>query len=175
MAVHNIASSLQTQWEIDPDNTTVEFSIGRSVLHRVHGRFRDVRGSAVAPGGGLNGAAIEAEVDATSIDTGITVRDRHLHNSRFLHTQRFSTLSFRSTSVEDLGQDQLRVLGGLTIRGITHDVTFTATIEQRATESVRIAASTVFDRRDFKLGPRLMGLIVGNDITVRAGLVLRLQ
>jgi len=168
----------QTHWEIDPEHTTVTFTIGKSRLHRVRGQFRRVRGSAVAYGdphdesGGYSSATIEAEIDAASVDTGITIRDWHIRTAQFLKVKRFPTLTFQSARVEDLGQDRLRVSGELMIRGIARRVAFDATVEQRDSERAQITASTVLDRRDFKIGPKPMGLLVGNDLAVQVELVL---
>jgi len=190
MALHDVSTGTQTHWEIDPENTTVEFSVGKSRLLRVRGQFRRVRGSAVAYGdphdntqrvtqafggvpGGYSNATIEVEIDAASIDTGFKMRDWHLRTTEFLKVKRFPTLTFQSARVEDLGQDRLRVFGELTIRGITRKVALEATVEHRDSERAQITASTVLDRRDFKIGPKPMGLLVGNDMAVHAALVLR--
>lgn len=173
MALHDITSTPQIRWEIDPENTNVEFAIGKSRLHRVRGRFPDIHGSVVTRGDTPSDAMIQVDIDAASIDTRLKVRDRHLRGGRFLSVKRFPTISFVSTRVQDRGTDGLRVVGELTIRGITRDIALDATVDQRDGESARITASTVLDSRDFKIGPKAMGLVVGNDVAVRIVLVLR--
>ena len=172
MALHDISSTAQTHWEIDPQNTSIEFEIGKSFLHRVKGRFHAVNGSVEAFGNRANDAMIRVEIDAASIDTRFKLRDRHLHTGQFLGVNRFPTISFAGTRVEDRGQDGIRVSGDLTIRGITRQIVLDATVEQRDVESARIAAHTILDRRDFKIGPKAMGLVVGNEVDVRIALAL---
>jgi polyisoprenoid-binding protein YceI len=173
MALHDIPQIAETRWEIDPGSTTVELAIGRSHLHRVRGRFHAVRGSAVSYGDKVADAAIEVEIDAASIDTRLRLRDHHLRGGLFLDVRRFPAISFGSTRVEDRGEDGLRVIGDLTIHGITQQVALDAEIEQRDAEGGSIIAHTVLDRRDFKIGPRAMGIVVGNQVAVKVALALR--
>lgn len=173
MALHDISSIPQTYWEIDPENTSIEFETGKSFLHRVRGRFHGVRGSVVTVGDRIDDAKIEVEIDAASIDTRLKMRDRHLREDRFLGAERFPTISFRSTRVQEHGPDGLHVFGELTIRGITRQIALDARVEQRDAEGGRIAAHTVLDRRDFKIGPKPMGLVNGNVVTIRIALAVR--
>jgi polyisoprenoid-binding protein YceI len=173
MALHTISSTPQTYWEIDPENTSIEFAIGKSFLHRVRGRFHGVRGSVVTRGDQIDDATIEVEIDAASIGTRLKVRDRHLREDRFLGVERFPTISFVSTRVEEHGPDQFRVFGELTIRGIPRQIVLDARVEQRDAEGGTIAAHAVLDRRDFQIGPKPMGLVVGNAVAVQIALTLR--
>jgi polyisoprenoid-binding protein YceI len=172
MALHDISSTPRARWEIDSENTTIEFAIGKSPLQRVRGRFRGVRGSVLTAGDKVGDATIHVEIDATSIDTRFKLRDWHLRTGEFLGTRRFPTITFESSHVEDLGQDRLRVVGDLTIRGITRQIALDATVERRDGERARVTARTVLDRRDFKIGPKPMGLVVGNDWKVQIALEL---
>lgn len=172
MALHNIITAPETHWEIDPESTSIEFTIGWSPLHRVHGRFHGVRGSVQTFGETADGARIQVDIDAASVDTGLAIRDRHLHYDLFLAVEHFPTIWFVSTDVEEDGANQLRVVGDLTVRGITREVLLEGTIEQRDARSARIEAHSVIDRRDFGIGPRPMGITAGNKTDVRIALVL---
>ena len=173
MALHDISSTPWTQWEIDPENTSIEFSIGKSPLHRVRGRFHGVRGWVVAPGDRVNDANVQVEIEAASIDTRFKVRDWHLRTGQFLKVNRFPTISFMSTRVDDLGQNALRVAGELTICGITRQVTMDATVAHRDEDRAQVTAHTMLDVRDFRIGPKAMGLVVGNSVAVQITLVLQ--
>ena len=172
MALHDISSTPHTRWEIDPENTTIEFAIGKSPLHRVRGSFRGVRGSVLTAGHKVGDAMIQVEIDAASIDTRFKMRDWHLRTGQFLGVKRFPTITFSSTRVEERGQDGLRVFGNLTIRGATRQIALDARVEQRDAGRSRVTAQTVIDHRDFMVGPKLMGLVVGNDVAVEMTLVL---
>lgn len=173
MALQDISSISQTHWEIDPKNTTIAFDMGIPVLHRVKGRFHGVRGWVMTSGDNLGDAMVHVNIDASTIDTRLKVRDGHLHRDLFLWTDRFPTISFTSTRVTESGEGTLRVAGDLTIRGITKPVTLDAVVEQRDGGMAVIAASTVLDRRDFGIGPKLMSVTTGNKVAVQITLALR--
>jgi polyisoprenoid-binding protein YceI len=175
MAIQGGVSDTQTHWEIDSENTSVEFVIGRFPIHRVRGHFGRVRGSAVTQDDAPDHSTIEVEMAGASIATGIKMRDGHLRNARFLDTERFPLITFRSTRVEGRGQDGLRVSGDLTIRDVTRQVILDATVSRRDGERAKVSATTAFDRRDFGIGPKAMTLMAGNDVAVRITLELRAQ
>jgi polyisoprenoid-binding protein YceI len=171
MALHDISSAGETHWEVDPENTSIEFSIGKS-LHRVRGRFPRVYGWVEVPENGTD-TTVHVEIDAARIDTRLEARDRHLRSRQFLDVKRFPTISFVSTHVDELGPRRLRVTGALTIHGLTQSIAIDATVERQDGERAHITAHTAIDRRDFKVGPKAMGLFVGNEVTVQIALVLR--
>jgi polyisoprenoid-binding protein YceI len=175
MALHSISSAPKTLWEIDPENTTIEFAIGKPSIHRVRGQFNGVRGWAVAFGETADDALIQVEIDAASIDTRLGLRDWHLRTGQFLGVERFPTISFTGTGVEDRGQNGIRVFGDLTIRGITRPISLDAAVERHTRDRARITAHTVLDHRDFKIGPKGMGLVVGNAVAVQLDLTLRVR
>ena len=172
MAQRNISTSPRIRWDVDPENTTIEFAIGKSPLHRVSGRFHGAHGWVITSGGRVSEALIQVEIQAATIDTRSKLRDWHLRTSQFLAVKRFPTILFASTRVEDHGSDGVRVFGDLTIRDITQEVVLEAQVEHDDDERVRIVAHTMLDRRDFKIGPKAMGLVVGNDVAVEIALEL---
>jgi polyisoprenoid-binding protein YceI len=173
MALHDISSAPKIHWAVDPGATTVDFTVGESRIHTVRGRFRGVSGSVLTFGDALADAVVQVAIDPASIDTRVKLRDRHLRAGEYLAVKRFPTITFASTRVEELGNARLRVFGQLTIRGITREIALDATIEQRDAESAQIIAQTVLDRWEFRIGPRAMRLVVGNDVPVRITLALR--
>jgi polyisoprenoid-binding protein YceI len=175
MAIHKVSAIPRNHWEIVPENSSVKFTIGWSPLHRVRGQFRRLRGSLAADGDELSSATMEVEIDAASVETGIKIRDGHVRNALFLNVGRFPTISFESTGVEDVGQNRFRVWGELSIRGTTREVTLHGAVDRHDGECAEISASALLDRRDFKLGPKTMGIMAGNSVQVEIALLLRAQ
>jgi polyisoprenoid-binding protein YceI len=165
MALHNITTIPQTRWEIDPEHTTITFSMGQHRIHRVRGQFHDVHGWVLTSGEEQDEVEIRAEVDAASVDTRVKTRDRHLRSARFLDVERYPTIIFTGTAVEKLGGHLFRLAGDLTVRGITQPVEFEAAVEEGDT-GPRIVAHAAVDRRAFKIGPWAMTLIAGDRVTL---------
>ncbi len=172
MALRTPAIDARTHWELDPANTTVGFTVKKFRLITVRGQFSEVRGSVELPGAALTAAVVDIEIDAASIDTGMEKRDAHLRTADFLDVQRCPTITFRSTHVEELSEDRLRIHGYLTIRGLTREVALDATLVSRDEERAEILTSATLDRRDFGLTWNFLGLMVGDAVEVEIALGL---
>ncbi len=172
MALRTPEIGSRTRWELDPANTTVGFSVKKFRLITVRGQFRRVMGSIELPGAALTDAVVDIEIDAASIDTGMEKRDAHLRTADFLDVQRCPTIAFRSTHVEELSEDRLRIHGYLTIRGLTREVALDATLVSRDLDRADIMATTTLDRRDFGLTWNFLGLMVGDAVEVEIALGL---
>lgn len=166
-------------WTIDPAHSLVEFAAKHMMITTVKGRLADVQGTITLDETRPERSRVEVEFAAASIDTRSEQRDQHLRSGDFLDVERFPTLTFRSTRVEGSpladGGD-FRVVGDLTIRGVTREVTLDATFEGRGTdpwgaEKVSFSASTKIDRRDFGLtwnaALETGGVLVSNDIKIQ--------
>jgi polyisoprenoid-binding protein YceI len=69
-------------------------------------------------------STLEIEIDTTTIDTKDPNRDAHLRSNDFFSVEDHPTISFRSTAVRpDEGENEWKVDGDLTIRGVTRPVT----------------------------------------------------
>ena len=110
-------------WSIDPAHTSIEFSVRHLGISTVRGRFRQFSGTVEVDAAGRP-TALEARIDAASIDTGVEQRDAHLRSPDFFDAERHPELHFRSTAVTAAREGKLRVTGDLTIRGQTRPVSF---------------------------------------------------
>ena len=172
------SQSETTTWTLDAAHTLVEFAAKHMMITTVKGRLADVRGSVTLDETRPEQSAVEVEMAAASIDTRNEQRDGHLRSPDFLDAEQFPTISFRSRRVEGTPTavgESFRVIGDLTIRGVTREVTLDATYEGRGRdpwggERVSFAASTKIDRRDFGLtwnaALETGGVLVSNEIRI---------
>ena len=109
-------------WEIDPSHQSFEF-IARHLMAKVRGRFPTASGAATiaeAP----EESSLEIEIDANSVDTKDETRDAHMRSNDFFGVEDHPTISFRSTAVRPGdGENEWKVDGDLTIKGVTKPVT----------------------------------------------------
>lgn len=170
-------------WKIDPAHTHVEFGVRHLMIATVKGRFSEVEGSVSVEGDDASTAEIDVSIAAASIDTRVEQRDEHLRSADFFDAERYPLLRFRSTEVERLGDDELRVRGELTIRDVTREVVLAVEERGRAQdpwggERAGFHASTDLDRTDFGLtwnqALETGGVLVGDTvrISIDAELVL---
>lgn len=165
---------MTTTWNIDAAHSTIGFSIRHMVFSKVRGRFLKYTG-AIHLDDDLAKAWVEVTIDAASIDTGTAQRDTHLRSADFFDAERFAELRFRSTRVESLGGDRLRVTGGLTIRDVTREVVLEVEPAGRGmdpwgNERIGFVARTSIDRKDFGLGWNQLleagGVLVGDRVDI---------
>ena len=70
---------------------------------------------------------MDITIDAASIDTREPQRDAHLRSADFLEVETFPTLTFKSRSVEHVDGDDYKLIGDLTIHGVTRQVALDVT------------------------------------------------
>ncbi|MEM7708593.1 MAG: YceI family protein [Pseudomonadota bacterium] len=75
-------------------------------------------------------SSLSVTVDATSVNSRVEVFDEHLNDDKLFNTDEFPSISFTSTGMEALGDDQFKVMGDLTIKGITKPVVLDASINK---------------------------------------------
>jgi polyisoprenoid-binding protein YceI len=109
-------------WEIDPSHQAFEF-IARHLMAKVRGRFPAASGVATIAER-PEASTLEVEIDASSVDTQDDTRDAHMRSNDFFGVEEHPTISFRSTAVRPGdGENQWKVDGDLTIKGVTRPVT----------------------------------------------------
>jgi len=113
-------------WNIDLAHSSIRFSVRHMVVAKVRGRFSKWQGRIDLNEQDLTRSRVTAEIDATSIDTGVADRDAYLRSADFLNVEQFPTLRFESHRVEALARKRYRVVGALTIRDVTREVTLDA-------------------------------------------------
>jgi polyisoprenoid-binding protein YceI len=126
------------------------------VVAKVRGRFGSWTGSVKLDEQDLTRSELDVQIDASSIDTGNEQRDTHLRSADFLDVERFPNLRFQSTRVENAGAERFRVLGKLTIHGVTREVTLEVERggqgkDPWGNQRVGFSASTSILRSDFGL------------------------
>lgn len=168
----------QSVWAIDPSHSVVEFSAKHMMITTVRGQFGAVEGKIVLDEENPRQSSVEVEIDAAGIDTRAEQRDAHLRSAEFLDVENFPKLTFRSRRLAGEWKqpgDRFQLIGELTIRGTSREVTLDATYEGTGKdpwggERVSFSADTKIDRRDFGLvwnvGLEAGGVLVGHDIRI---------
>jgi len=163
-------------WTIDPTHATVEFAVRHLMISTVKGRFSDVSGVITTDESDPALTSLDVTIAAGSLDTRQADRDTHLRSADFLDVERFPTIRFEGRRLDgDLGTS-FRVVGDLTIHGVTREVTLAVTSEGRGRdpfgpgERAGFSATTTIDRRDFGLTWNMAleagGVAVGHDIKI---------
>jgi polyisoprenoid-binding protein YceI len=110
-------------WSLDPHHTSVSFSAKHLGVATVRGRFDEVTADLDLddPNDPATGKGT-VTVKAASITTGSEQRDGHLKGGDFLDVEKYPEIVFKLKKVTSKG-DQYDVVGDLTIRGVTKEIT----------------------------------------------------
>ncbi|MDD9150047.1 MULTISPECIES: YceI family protein [unclassified Sporolactobacillus] len=163
-----------TNWTIDSAHTETSFSVKHMGLSNVRGNFQTTSGTVTTDDNGTI-TAIDAKIDAASIETRNEDRDNHLKSADFFDVEKFPEIHFVSTSVTKKDDEEYTVEGNLTIKDVTKPISFDAEVGAPVDDPYGLKRSGAslafsFDRRDFKLtwSQALANgsLVVGNKIKV---------
>ena len=143
-------------WQIDPAHSEVTFSVKHMMISTVRGKFSRFSGTVEADEQNPAGAQIAVQIEAASLDTGNEQRDGHLRSPDFFDAERFPTLSFKSTRIEQRGDDRFAMHGDLTIRDVTKPVVLDVEYAGQAKSpwgvvSAGFSAQTKINRKDWGL------------------------
>jgi polyisoprenoid-binding protein YceI len=162
-------------YQIDPVHSSAHVSVRHMMISNVRGTFGNISGTVIYDPVNLAASSVIAVIDATTINTGDEQRDAHLKSADFLDVANYPSITFKSKSVAKAGDD-LKIVGDLTIRGITKEVTLTA--EPLAPETkdpwggirTGTSASTKINRTDFGLTWNSVletgGIMVGEEVKI---------
>ena len=168
------ATGLAT-WKIDPVHSDVEFAVRHMMISSVKGRFSDVTGSITFDPADPTGGSVEATMSVASVDTRAEARDNHLRSADFFDVERFPTITFKSKRIERGRGDRYSIVGDLTLRDVTRELTLDAEFfgthpDPYGNVRAGFSASSSFNRFDFGLNWNAAietgGVVVGDTVKV---------
>ncbi len=147
-------------WQLDPARSTVTFRHKTMWgLVTVKGTFKPVSGGGeVLPDGSARGTLA---LDAASVDTKQSKRDKHLRSAEFFHVEKHPEITYTVRRATAGADGAVQVTGDLTVRGTTRPLAFTAQAGQAGQGTVTVAAEVEVDRSDFDLNWNQLGMLRG--------------
>jgi polyisoprenoid-binding protein YceI len=126
IAALGAAAALPAQeiWKIDASHSAAQFAVKHMMVTTVRGQFGSLNGTVKWDPAHPARSSVEATIDVSTIDTGNAKRDAHLKSADFFEVDKYPTIQFRSTSVQPAGSGKAKVIGDLTMRGVTRPVVF---------------------------------------------------
>ncbi len=175
-----MSASAQSAWNLDKAHSSVTFTVRHMVISEVTGSFKDYTITLKSDKDDFSDAQVESTIKVASINTENTMRDNHLKSDDFFNAEKFPDIHFKSTSFEKVGDNKYKITGDLTIRDVTKQVTFDATLNGtlKTNRGVLAAwkATTTINRFDYNLkwnrALETGGLVVGQDVTITLNLEL---
>jgi polyisoprenoid-binding protein YceI len=150
------------------------------MMSKVRGQMKIKEGWLEVDNDNLSTAKVEVVLDAASIDTGVEMRDNHLRSADgHFDVANYPTITFKSKRVEGKDPSNFKVIGDLTIHGITREAVLNASFngegkDPQGNRRVSFEAETKLNRKDFDLtwnqGLEAGGFILGDEVKLEIGI-----
>ena len=171
-----IASLVQaSEWVADSQHSGISFRVKHLMISDVKGRFEKFDVQLNYDEDNLANSSVKATIEAASISTDNEKRDTHLRSADLFDVETYPQLTFVSKQFVKT-DDGIKVIGDLTIRGVTREVT--VNIDETTPQlkdpwggtRMGVSASAKLDRTAFGLlwnqTLETGGLLVANNVFI---------
>lgn len=114
------------KWTVDATHSEVHFKVKHLVISTVTGAFKKFSGSVISQGDDFENAEVNFQLDVNSVDTNQDNRDAHLRSADFFDAEVYPEITFTSTSFKKTKGDEYKLVGDLTMKGVTKPVELAA-------------------------------------------------
>ncbi len=162
-------------WQIDFAHSEINFTVRHMMISKVRGQFESFSGTINFDEQNPTNTTVDITVKLNSINTREEQRDNHLRSADFFDVENYPVMTFKSKRVEQISENEGRLVGDLTIRGMTKEVVLDVDYVGQAaspwgTTSAGFSASGKINRKDWGLtwnqALETGGVLVGEDIKI---------
>ena len=157
VAFATAAQAAPETFVIDNSHTYPHFSYNHLGFSNQTHKFDKTSGKVVLDRAAKAGSAI-VTIDATSVNTGYALFNEHIQAADFFDTAKYPTITFKSDKMAFRGDQPVSLVGDLTIKGVTKQVTLDITHfkcqphPMLKVEACGANATTQIKRSDFNMG-----------------------
>ena len=168
-------SAETAHYDVDPDHSTIGFSVDHMVVSKTRGQFMEYTGFIEMDPEAKTVKAIEATIKTPSITTNHQKRDAHLKNPEFFDVEKYPTMTYKMKSYQKTG-DGYTAVGDLTFHGVTKEITLVGNFngvnkDPWGNTRAGFTAEGTVNRKDFGVNWNKAldngGVIVGNDVLIK--------
>lgn len=162
-------------WQLDASHSSVEFSVKHLMIASVKGSFGKFEASFTGDDKDLSNAKVIVNIETASINTGNEQRDGHLRSPDFFDAEKFPAITFAAKRIDGDAFGSFKLVGDLTLHGVTKEITLDANFEGRAKDPwgnsrLGYTATGKLRRTDFGLNWNQAleagGVLVGEEVKV---------
>ncbi len=133
---------------IDKAHSEINF-VADARLLSAHGFFSKWDADIQLDAQNLEASTVSITIDASSIDTRVTMRDNHLKSPDFFDVAKYPTITFKSVSVKKIAENKLDITGDLTLHGVTKRIVVPASMVFYEKGAGRFRGSFSINRKEF--------------------------
>lgn len=169
--------STQIKWTSDPAHSEILFKVKHMMITNVKGEFRKFSIDAESDGNKFIASSIKVTIDSASVFTNVDDRDNHLRSADFFDVENHKELIFTGTSMSASDDENFKLTGNLTIRGISKEVTLEVEFgginkDPWGNEKAGFSVSGKINRKDWGLNWNAAleagGVLVSDEVRINA-------
>ncbi|HET9733448.1 MAG TPA: YceI family protein [Acidimicrobiales bacterium] len=154
MTTPTVPTTLTGNYTVDPSHSRIGFVARHAMVTKVRGSFNEFEGTGYFDAANPANSSLQLTIKAASIDTRNADRDAHLRSNDFFDMETYPEITFASTGVEQTGDNEYRVTGDLTIKGVTRPVTVDfeytgSAVDPYGNQRVGFEGTTTVNRKDW--------------------------
>jgi polyisoprenoid-binding protein YceI len=179
-ALPNTATNINAvQYVVDKNHSTVGFKVPiLGGLSTVSGKFTDFDAQLNYDEADITKSSVTANIKATSVDTGIENRDKHLRTADFFDVEKYPEITFQSKRIEKRG-NKLTAFGTFTMHGVSREVALPFTITGKYKDpkdgaiNVGFASRLTINRQDYGIVWRNKDrpTFIGDEVEIELNLI----
>jgi polyisoprenoid-binding protein YceI len=150
------------------------------MMSKVRGQMKIKEGWIEVENEDLRTGKVDVVLDPATIDTGVEMRDNHLRSADGnFDVANYPTITFKSQRVEGKDNSNFKVIGDLTIHGVTKEVTLNSSFNGEGKDPwgnrrASLSAESKVNRKDFNLTWNQTleagGFLLGDDVKIEIDL-----
>ena len=166
-----------TNWIIDNTHSELHFKVKHLMVSWVTGSFKQFNATVETEGNDISTIKVRFTADINSISTNNEQRDAHLRTGDFFDAEKYPQLIFESEKMEKINEENYKVYGTLTMRGVSKKIILNAEyggITQDPWGNTRIgfSVSGKINRKDFGVSFSMVsetgGILLGEEVIINA-------
>ena len=158
VAAPGAAIAAPVTYDLDPTHTMVLASWNHMGFSNPTANFAIEKGTLVYDAKKPSKSKVDVTLPVTKINSFVPDLDKHLLSKDFFEAELFPAATFKSTKVQSLGKNKLKVTGNLTIKNITKPVVLDVKLNGTGMhpmlkkQAIGFDATTTIKRSDFGVG-----------------------
>ena len=166
-----------TKWSLDPTHSEIHFKVRHLMVSWVTGSFKQFNATVETEGDDITTAKVHFTAEIHSISTNNEQRDAHLRTGDFFDAENHPELTFESDKLEKIDDENYKLYGTLTMRGVSKPVVLNAEYGGTAQDPwgntrIGVSVSGKINRKDFGVNFSMVsetgGILLGEEVTINA-------
>lgn len=165
-------SSFAQTWSLDKAHAKLGFNITHLLVSDVDGAFKTFDAKLNSSKEDFSDAVVELSADVASIDTDNEDRDKHLKTPDYFDAEKFPKITFKSTSFTKVDGKKYKLVGDLTMHGVTKSVTLDVILNGpilhpfNKKKVAGFKVTGVLKRSDFGISPGTPSAILSDEVNI---------